>query len=1089
MVSIRQHYSFRCLPSDLCIAIDYRGLLERLSLATTRQIIRAVVYSKLEGLPVTPIRPLYTPNRSVNALPTQNTPTKASSSVVAPAVSESSSSVAEIPTPVSVSVDAAPVVSSSSKKEKAKVTPKSVRIELPAATSTPEPRKHTLPKSSLSISVTAEDVSASSGQEDVRIAPPATTESDAPSGRKKDRQGKDWRDKKKLEKGKEKKRKRREEDESIVAAESIPGEEKATKKRKTDAVAAETTIDSDGMTAAQRKNLKRRQKTEELRKSAKAVQSDKDAIKLAATLVNRTGSVDTTGSDSANVSQSEDGQGSTVGRREKRRLKAIADAAEKLALERSLTEASDSMPSEDVHMDDSAAMEEDSVVPTVGASGAVEEPVVEVEVSTTTVTPETETVEEPVVVTPPAETIEEPTSVTPPAETIRQPTSVTPPEETIEEITPLADTVEVPETTSAPLTQAVEVPIAIAPPSTEADVPMTDTQPSEAIESSHPLEPVPSTAPEPKSNRKTKRKKEQKQKSDSPVDTTPTPVQPTQNEVSSSSTPEAVEQEAAPVVDAPSTAEQPKDTQEPKSNRRADRRKSLKKDQTDAVIVPSQATPEVVDMDATPSAPTVVAPIETTPAANTAKTKSKAAKPTKKPRQSVTAAALAEWRAKQSQGDAAKSSASQPAAASAESVLSAASQQNAASQEKASAEQSPEEESAVQTVPSITQEPIQSQKPDAVEASTQPSAASDSESTPPASSTQIPLPPTSQQIARLPSSSPESYSSSSEESQDAWQKAAKRVRSPGSEDLEPEGDDDDDEEGEGEDVGRRDASQMDEIDELDHSRRATPEAIASFTEPVSLPSPMAVDPAAEDEEIESRSATPQPPSSPMSEPPSSMSPVVYTIPVPSIEPTLEEPMADDPMTETDEPEAEAEVEDTRDGTPTLFAMTQDPLFTPTQAHSVPTPLTLTDLAAPTSPPMPSTGVVAFHDAMEEDAVADQAAMMDVGSSDNANGSSATRQTDEVSQSAGESATSRTISSQSQTSTGSPRRLRSRMRLRDGTQPETDPLKPLPLPTATPKKRGKQPKALSQAGTPAQKVCLVVSSKSLSLILFSARRFR
>lgn len=1023
----------RSLRFNHLVAIDYRGLLERLSIATSRQNIRAIVYSKIEGLPIAPVRTLYTPNRSVSALPVQYTPTRVSSSVVTPVA------IKPVPSPATATtISVTPIaVSSSSEKDKAKVTPKSVRIELPA--STPEPRKHTLPKSSLSISVTAEDVSVTSGQEEVIVPSQASTE---PA---------DQLETEKLQEKTEKKEKKRKrgdegEDEIIAPAEeSTPVVKKARKKHK------KNMVESDGLTAAQRKAAARREarlkKTEAARKAAKAVQGDKDAIKLAASLN------DNTGTDSANVSQSEDGTAEAASRKEKKRLSGL----KKRALERSLMEASDSMPSEDVHMDDSAVVDDDtSVAPPADApvdhaddaapvADAPEEPVVSIEVSTTAVSP----VPAPVTPTPVVEYIEASSSQS------VEPMQVAEPVQAVEPVHPV---------------EPVQV--------------VGSVQEAEPVQSP---EPAQSAVPEPKPNRRSMRKQEGKRQREAS-----TPVQNAEGATLPAVTPSAessadtirpVDSETQPPAPSgtdsregassmvtPTMVASTTTSQEPKTNR-ADRRKSLKNDQSKHSPTPADA-PVTAESSISPA--TAPATVE--------KSKPEKSKGKRKGRPSSAAAALAEWRAKQSQGDVTNSDASQAVSSS------AVAEPETMQQDVEPKETNPEEEPAVQMAPAVAEVPSPSQKPDTIESAEQPAAASDSEKTPPASSAQIPLPPRSQQIARLPSSSPESYPSDSEESQDAWQRAHKRMRSPGSEDLEPEGDDEDDEE-EGSDTGRGGRDQVEEIDESEHDR-ATPEAIATFTEPASASFPMDVDPTGEDEEIESGSATPPAPSSPMSAPPSSMSPVVYTIPVPSIQQKVDEPVTDEPVTDADEPEdvPHADVQEDvtpvaspREETPSLFAVTQDAVFTPTQARSVPTPLTLTDLAAPTSPQMPSTGIVAFHDAMEEDAAADQAAMDKVNDSNNINGEiSAVNadQADDVSQSATDSATSRVISSQSQTSSGSPRRLRSRMRLRDGSQPESDPLKPLPLPSATPKKRGRPPKALSQAGTPVQKVSHVITPQEI-----------
>lgn len=830
---------------------------------------------------------------------------------------------------------------------------------------------------------------------------------------------------------KDKKRKRDNDDEGdkTVAAEGpITDTPKASKEQKKDvATTADTTINSDGMSAAQRKTQKRREAR--MRKAARLEQGDKDRLKLAATYVEQTGS------GSADVSQIEQGKERAPSRKEKKGRPSEA----RLALERSLTEASESVRSEDVNMEDSAAADDSViVVPGVNApaktasvneeisdapmTAAGEEPVVSVEVSTTAFAPSgdagylaTSTAETEAIAPP---SIAEASSFTVPASKPKEKSKRKKERQTVIE--------------AAEAVQAENV-------SAQASGPSMDSE----MDASQSASEQPETAPP----------------SDTPIE------------------------KPAPAIEVPTPNNQTQSALETTLKNRAARRKSVRANQGAIESVAGTTTQDVILQASPPETAAPSIPAEATPAVTAVKSQATKAKTKTSKRPSSAMAALAEWRAQQSKGAAGSSDTSQAASSSAASAAAVGQSADGPKENPTKAKpkektpepetegESPELEPAVQTAPSAKIMIAPSQESHADESAEPVAAASDSDKTPPASLSQLPLPLPSQQIARLPSSSPESYPSDSEESQDAWQKAHKRMRSPGSEDLEPEGDDDDDvDEDEGDDVGRRSADEVNDIDETTQDR-ASPEAIATFTQPVSVPVPMEVDSAAEDDQIETGSPTPPAPSSPISEPLCSMSPVVYTIPVPSAQQKM-----DEAAMEEDEPADATQEATPRAETPNLYTITQDPIVTPTLSHSGPTALSLTDLAAPTSPQMPSTGIAAFHDAMEEDAAADQAAMEELNADNNtvneeASSADAT-QPDDASQSAADSATSRPISSQSQNTSGSPRRLRSRMKLRDGSQPEIDPVKPLPLPTATPKRRGRPPKALSQVEATVEKVCLV-----------------
>lgn len=923
---------------------------------------------------MTPIRKLFTPSRSSMALPTLTTPAKIAAIPVSnrAALDPSPAAAATLPT--------TPAVSSSSKKSKKTSTPKSVRIELPTPTS--DVRKHALPKSSLSISVTAEDVS---------VALPPLQEVAAPSAAQIDPTAQP--EKSESKRNKKRKRSTEQEEESPAPADEVaPAKEKAPKKRKVadDAAVAVGGADAtiDGITHTQRKAIsraeRRKQKAEELRKAAILAAEETKNVKLAQSLVSAPASASAPApapapvsasasspapvSDSANVSVSVGVEEGDVSRRQK--TKSRRREARKVKRDRSLTEASDSLPSEDVIMDDSAIREE-----TVEHEPAVESPA-------------------------PAVSNETASEVIIPSH-----------EPVVSAVSPIATTPE-----PAAVSQLV--------------------------------------SGESKSNRKNKRKnREQNKEANSTMDQADAqlarssiePTPPEQQKANRAEEEPAVADQPSPSETSPlpvpaATSTPASSVPEPKSNRK-NRRKSEKADQTTSAIQADVSTTDhgsaetAVGDDSLVAKPSTNAVVDTPSASKRSKRQAS---------RTSAAAALAEWRAKHSQSSNADVSISQPTVA-----------QDAQDSPSPAIVQSnlppvdvtPPQETAAPSESTGTKETTDADKPSSPSEEQQRDEESEGSSTPPASSAQIPLPPASQQIARLPSSSPESYSSESAESQDAWQKAHRRMRTPGSEDLEPEGDDDDDEdEDERKDPGREDVDMAEDIEEPTQSRD-TPEAIASFGEPEEQDPPMEVDAVEEDAPSPSQS-TPRPASSPT--------------PQPTSPPVVQEEVAESQI-EADQPEENMQDATPQPGTPHLFSMTQDPIIPPTQTQRA-AHLSLTDLAAPSSPPMPSTGVVAFQDAMEEDAMADQAAMDSISGADDTTATAvATDATEasDVTQSGTDSAASQLVS-QSQTSTASPRRLRSRMRMRDGSKPETDPLKPLPLPTATPKKRGRQPKVQSQA---------------------------
>lgn len=469
-----------------------------------------------------------------------------------------------------------------------------------------------------------------------------------------------------------------------------------------------------------------------------------------------------------------------------------------------------------------------------------------------------------------------------------------------------------------------------------------------------------------------------------------------------------------------------------KKSARKDRKRSSEESATPAVKVPS------ADTESTPSQ----------------KGKAKA-------RLSTAAAALAEWRAKQAVVDNA-----QPIAATEPpkpiEVLPVTEQLPVSSAQSRPDEtiQPAAEES------QLTRPPSQQNVAEVSVLTQHDDAESEQAETPPASSAQIALPRSSQRPARLPSSSPESYPSDSEESQDAWQKAHRRMRTPGSDDLEPEGDDDDDDDEEKEHEDNVLVSDPVEDMETNKSPESpTPDVISSF--PAIPPASMEIDDIVEDER--SYSTTQQPDRSP--------TPQASNYPATESEAESADEISLPKASEMTGP----------NGTPNLFSSTQNPIVPPTQTEKRSSFTTLTDLAAPTSPIMPSTGVVAFQDAMDEDAAADQAAMDSVTAVEETSASDASNSNDKsrvIPNGKGsglsiDSALSQSVSF-SQKPVASPRRLRSRTR---DPQSQTEITKPLPMPTPTPKKKANVLKAQSQPVSTLEEVsCFSVDS--LALLTFS-----
>jgi hypothetical protein len=873
--------------------------------------------------------------------------------------------ISQVPTPQAAVSTPTSAVPSSSKKVKAKSTPKSVRIELPTPAS--EIRKSSLPKkSSLSISVTAEDVSVTSPPEEEVVVPtsvpvPTTVESEK-SGAKTD---------------KKRKREVEQEDETGPTVDTVaPTKEKAPKKRKVAKdIAVPVTVDeseatldageasSEQQAAVASRQKRRRERLEEARKAAKFAAEEQQNVKLAQSLISpKTPAI----AETPSVFESDAVAEKSLSKRDRRKH------AAKQARERSMTETSDAIASEDVQMDEPAREE-----------------VVEMQAD------------------------------------------VPAPEVAVATVSGVA---------SAP--QEVVEPV-VAP---TAAV-------HEAVEASQ------SVLEETKSKRKAKRRKGEKRGG---ADLTMDQSAEGSKVMSSDGSAPAAQDEtrapeaqlpAAPVSSTKDSSSAPvavSQADHPKSSRRTKRKSKVEESSTNATPTIEDATSsngtavapegdksitavEDITVSAADDTSIAAASSTTTPAETPSGPKSS------KRRVKRSLDALAEWRAKNPPSSDTAVASSQPVA------VSQVTPSPVIAQTPLPPVKAPQQEASPEAQPAQTQTATVANMP-AVEEEDQSDEESEKAGTPPASSAQISLPPASQKIARLPSSSPESYPSDSEESQDAWQKAHRRMRTPGSDDFEPEGDDDEDDEDEQrQDAGHQDVDLAEEIEEPVQSRD-TSEAIASFDEPEAQALAMEVDTVDEVEESPAES-TPRPASSPT--------------PQPILASVIEE-QDTQPEAETLQSEVETKEATPRPGTPSLFTSTQDPLIPPTQSHHRPTPLSLTDLAAPPSPLMPSTGVVAFQDAMEEDAVADQVAMSNVSAADDAIATAIapTQETSDVTQSGTDSGTSQSVS-QSQTSTASPRRLRSRMRMRDGSKPESDPVKPLQMPTATPKKRGRQPKAQSQ----------------------------
>ncbi|KAJ9111720.1 hypothetical protein QFC19_001080 [Naganishia cerealis] len=478
---------------------------------------------------------------------------------------------------------------------------------------------------------------------------------------------------------------------------------------------------------------------------------------------------------------------------------------------------------------------------------------------------------------------------------------------------------------------------------------------------------------------------------------------------------------------------------ETKSNRKK-RRESSRKSETRATMVVSEDPVSATKSVSTnppahiPAATSDNAPSSLFTAANDAATPSRKAK--KQPRKSAAASALAEWRAQHAVSDA-------PGTVS---VNAAAGLQNEAQEQlhvplAQSSAGSAAESSSIE--PLLELPHTQSHVIEDSNTRQQDREESSGTETPPASSAQIPLPSSSQRPARLPTSSPESYPSDSEESRDEWQVAHKRMqrmRTPDSDDVELEGEDDQ-ENDPGEDVNRIRIAET------------PPDVISSFPIPVTQSASMEVDDIMDDEETSGRYAPQQ-----QSKTPSPQADMQQAPEGESVETDLDEEV----------PSSADTVMTARFGTPNLFSSAQNPIIPLTQTDKRPSFLTLTDLAAPPSPVMPSTGVVAFQDAMEEDAAADQAAMDSMTAVEETSASDASAnpdvQTNGVSVGNGLSIDSTMSQSTdlSQMSAASPRRLRSRMRQRDGSQSQNDQLKLLPLPAPTPKKKGRPTKTVIQS---------------------------
>ncbi|KAJ9121791.1 hypothetical protein QFC22_002413 [Naganishia vaughanmartiniae] len=1007
--------------------IDYRGLIERLASATTQQIVRVLVYNKTDGIPVTPVRTVRTPSYPlVPQLP---------SSLKAGHVQPQNATPQVTHTPSSTTF-----VTPSMSKEKANTVTKPAEIVAPSPAK--EVRFQPLSRSSLSTSITAEDVMTQSDTPEVNEEPSSLNETPqatvVPSGEV------------------TKKRKRSSEDEGdvqdIVSA-PVPAEKTQIKKQKINEAGdsaslpaqAETSENAaTGKATVARAERRRLRREEELKKLRAAETSERD-LQLARQIERDISTQAST------VVDSEEGNASA------KMLRKKAKRAERKQRQRDLV----GEPPTDVTMDETMdetiketfnestadepedgpahgmAKLTEAVLPDPGREASAEDSAGGVSMTAATTIPPPEPQS--------ARQIEREVSAQGPS--LGEPSGegasglgATPKQLALERRKQAnlllkqrkkeskrakKEIQDVAEASTPDISIDVTLDHSSGASPADDNVPLPEAVlPNTANETSAPNLPSPlSTLPTatPSSPGKIHRKRKDTRVSSQPgqsankitkqnstVDTTTVDPSPTSrtSEVQPDSVGNAVNMPlAGSETTATSAAPRNASTTSPtKKSKRKERKKASEESTTPAAEIPS------ADSASTPSQ------------------KSKA-----KARLSSAAAALAEWRAKHAVIETAQPISATATLVKPNEVLSASKQLPAPStQGRAEAKIQPLAEDSQWTPPSTQRKgveitpPIQPEETESEEAET-----------PPASSAQIPLPRSSQRPARLPSSSPESYPSDSEESQDAWQKAHRRMRTPGSDDLEPEGDDED----EDEDDVRVDDS-VEDVETNKTTERPTPDVISSF--PIIDPASMEIDNIVEDDQLSSSSAIQHLDRSPT--------------PQAGDQQALEaEAESADQASLPSESEMTAHI-----GTPNLFSSTQNPIIPLTQTQKRPSLMTLTDLAAPTSPIMPSTGVAAFQDAMDEDAAADQAAMDSVTAVEetSASDSNSNVKTRGITKGNGlsiDSALSQSINL-SQNSAPSPRRLRSRTR---EPQSQTDLAKTQPVSTLSLKKRADVQKVLSQ----------------------------
>ncbi|KAJ9102605.1 hypothetical protein QFC21_003006 [Naganishia friedmannii] len=1018
--------------------IDYRGLIERLASATSYQIVRVLVYNKTDGIPVTPVQTPRIPSYSLST-PLLSTH---KAGLATPQNARSSGTY----TPA-ITTLATPTLS----REKAKAVPKLAETAAPSPAK--EVRFQPVARSSLSTSITADDVMTQSEAPEVDEEAPETPtetlqETVQPSGEV------------------TKKRKRSQEDEvdahDTVSA-AVPAEKTQTKKRKVneagDSASSSAHVEPSADAGVGNKSLnrveRRRHRQEEELKKLKAAGASERALQLARQIERE----DSAQSTSA-VDPSEDGDVSpkALKRRQKRMRRkervqgAIGTSTPDVTMDETMNDSANETTTTDAPEDDSAndlVKSSEAVLPNTARQASPSDlpSAVSMTAATTTSTPDSQQArktEQKISAQTPSPGVESAdgnqTGATltkemnkrqgseghkQAASERRKQASVELKKQKRERKKGKKDIRNSPAAGIQDVTMDVTLDDEAVDDSANDNVTLPEALPPNAARentshllSAAPTQPTASPSTPGKAHRKRKEARvssrigqyvDEFTKDDLPVIATtsspptthPSEVQPERSQ-NAFNEPSAMSATTLAVSELPRSA--PTEAIENESTRK-DRRRASGESTTPATKIHS---------------------------ANSESTPSQKGKGAARP--SSAAAALAEWRAKHAVVDKAQAtSANEPHAAPTQASSAPEQLPVSSLHDSAAATIQPSTEGSQSTRPLTEQKVIR-----AIEPIQQDETESQEAETPPASSAQIPLPRSSQRPARLPSSSPESYPSDSEESQDAWQKAHRRMRTPGSDDLEPEGDDEDDDE---------DAVvASDPVEDMETNQtleRPTPDVILSF--PISAPASMEIDDIVEDRRSLSSSTTQHLDRSPT--------------PQASKQQVLEAEAES-----TDEVSLPTDSEMTaRMATPSLFSLTQNPIIPLTQTEKRPSYTTLTDLAAPASPIMPSTGVAAFQDAMDEDAAADQAAIDSVTAVEETSASDASNSNFKargVSKGNGlriDSALSQSVDL-SQTSKASPRRLRSRTR---EPQSQTNLSKPLPIPTPTPKKRTKAPKAQSQ----------------------------